>query len=57
MNGPAKDRLHEYEAGGLTLLIEMEVATKQEATTLWAASPRLQSLLPVQRAAANAFWC
>ena len=31
MNGPAKNRLHDYEAGWLTLLINMGVATKQEA--------------------------
>lgn len=31
MNGPAKNRLHDYEAGWLTLLIKMRVATKQEA--------------------------
>jgi hypothetical protein len=31
MNGPAKNRLHDYEAGWLTLLIEMGVATKQQA--------------------------
>ena len=28
---PAKNRLHDYEAGWLTLLIEMGVATKAEA--------------------------
>jgi hypothetical protein len=31
MTGPAKNRLHDYEAGWLTLLVEMGVATKQEA--------------------------
>ena len=31
MTNPAKNRLHEYEAGWLTLLVEMGVATKQEA--------------------------
>jgi hypothetical protein len=31
MIGPAKNRLHDYEAGWLTLLIAMGVATKQEA--------------------------
>ena len=31
MNGPTKNRLHDYEAGWLTLLVEMGVATKQEA--------------------------
>jgi hypothetical protein len=31
MNNPAKNRLHDYEAGWLTLLVEMGVATKQEA--------------------------
>jgi hypothetical protein len=31
MIGPAKNRLHDYEAGWLTLLIEMEVATRAEA--------------------------
>lgn len=31
MNGPAKNRLHDYEAGWLTLLMEMGVATEQEA--------------------------
>lgn len=28
---PAKNRLHDYEAGWLTLLIEMGVATRGEA--------------------------
>jgi len=31
MNGPTKNRLHDYEAGWLTLLVAMGVATKQEA--------------------------
>ena len=31
MTQPATNRLHEYEAGWLTLLVEMGVATKQEA--------------------------
>jgi hypothetical protein len=31
MIGPAKNRLHDYEAGWLTLLIEMGVASKAEA--------------------------
>jgi hypothetical protein len=31
MNGPAKNRLHDYEAGWLTLLIQMGVATKEQA--------------------------
>ena len=31
MIGPAKNRLHDYEAGWLTLLIEMGVATRGEA--------------------------
>ena len=31
MTGPAKNRLHDYEAGWLTLLVEMGVATKPEA--------------------------
>ena len=31
MNGPAKNRLHGYEAGWLTLLISMGVATRQQA--------------------------
>ena len=31
MNKPAKNRLHDYEAGWLTLLVEMGVATKQQA--------------------------
>ena len=31
MIGPAKNRLHDYEAGWLTLLIKMGVASEQEA--------------------------
>lgn len=31
MTGPAKNRLHDYEAGWLTLLIEMGVASQAEA--------------------------
>lgn len=31
MIGPAKNRLHDYEAGWLTLLIKMGVASKDEA--------------------------
>ena len=31
MTNPTKNRLHDYEAGWLTLLVEMGVATKQEA--------------------------
>jgi len=27
MNGPAKNRLHDYEAGWLTLLLKMGVAS------------------------------
>jgi hypothetical protein len=36
MNGPAKSRLHDYEAGWLTLLLKMGVASEkalQEAQT------------------------
>ena len=29
MNGPAKNRLHDYEAGWLTLLLKMSVASKK----------------------------
>jgi len=29
MNGPAKNRLHDYEAGWLTLLLKMGVADEQ----------------------------
>lgn len=31
MTAPGKNRLHAYEAGWLTLLVEMGVATRQEA--------------------------
>ena len=31
MAHPAKNRLHDYEAGWLTLLVEMGVATKEQA--------------------------
>jgi signal transduction histidine kinase len=31
MKGPAKNRLHDYEAGWLTLLVAMRVATREEA--------------------------
>lgn len=31
MIGPAKNRLHGYEAGWLTLLVSMRVATEDEA--------------------------
>ena len=31
MTGPAKNRLHDYEAGWLTLLVKMGVATEHEA--------------------------
>ena len=31
MTNPGKNRLHDYEAGWLTLLVEMGVATRQEA--------------------------
>jgi len=31
MIGPVKNRLHDYEAGWLTLLIKMGVASKDEA--------------------------
>ena len=31
MNGPVKNRLHDYEAGWLTLLVEMGVATEKQA--------------------------
>lgn len=31
MNGPGKNRLHDYEAGWLTRLVEMRVATEAEA--------------------------
>jgi len=31
MTGPAKNRLHDYETGWLTLLIKMGVASEEEA--------------------------
>jgi hypothetical protein len=31
VNGPVKNRLHDYEAGWLTLLVEMGVATEKQA--------------------------
>jgi hypothetical protein len=31
MNGPEKNRLHDYEAGWLTLLVSMGIATRQQA--------------------------
>jgi hypothetical protein len=31
MNGPAKNRLHDYKAGWLTMLVSMRVATEKEA--------------------------
>ena len=31
MKGPDKNRLHDYEAGWLTLLVGMRVATEKEA--------------------------
>jgi len=31
MTGPQKNRLHDYEAGWLTLMIEMGLATTEEA--------------------------
>jgi hypothetical protein len=31
MIGPAKNRLHDYEAGWLTLLVSMRMATEEEA--------------------------
>lgn len=31
MNGPTKNRLHDYEAGWLTMLVSMRVATEEEA--------------------------
>jgi hypothetical protein len=30
MNGPAKNRLHDYEAGWLTLLLSMRIAGERE---------------------------
>lgn len=38
MNGPAKNRLHDYEAGWLTLLLRMGVA---EENDLYAAQNRV----------------
>ncbi len=38
MNGPAKNRLHDYGAGWLTLLLRMGVAEEQE---LYAAQRRV----------------
>ncbi len=38
MNGPAKNRLHDYEAGWLTLLLRMGVAEEKE---LYAAQRRV----------------
>lgn len=35
MIGPAKNRLHDYEAGWLTLLVSMRVATEAEAKAAW----------------------
>lgn len=35
MIGPAKNRLHGYEAGWLTLLVSMRVATEAEAKEAW----------------------
>jgi hypothetical protein len=35
MIGPAKNRLHPYEAGWLTLLVQMRVATEAEAKEAW----------------------
>ncbi len=35
MNGPAKNRLHPYEAGWLTLLVQMRVATEEQAREAW----------------------
>ena len=31
MTNPTKNRLHDYEAGWLTLLVEMGIASRQEA--------------------------
>jgi hypothetical protein len=36
MIGPAKNRLHNYEAGWLTLLVQMGVATEEQARAAWA---------------------
>ena len=35
MIGPARNRLHDYEAGWLTLLVSMRVATEAEARETW----------------------
>jgi hypothetical protein len=35
MIDPAKNRLHPYEAGWLTLLVQMKVATEAEARAAW----------------------
>jgi hypothetical protein len=35
MIGSAKNRLHPYEAGWLTLLVEMRVATEEQARAAW----------------------
>lgn len=35
MIGPAKNRLHDYEAGWLTLLVSMKVATEAEVKAAW----------------------
>ena len=35
MTGPAKNRLHDYEAGWLTLLVSMRVATEAEVKEAW----------------------
>ena len=35
MIGPAKNRLHDYEAGWLTLLVSMRVATEAEVKEAW----------------------
>ena len=35
MIGPARNRLHDYEAGWLTLLVSMRVATEAEAREAW----------------------
>lgn len=31
MNGPAKNRLHDYEAGWLSMLVKTGLATREEA--------------------------
>ena len=35
MNGPSKNRLHPYEAGWLTRLVQMRVATEEQAREAW----------------------